>query len=188
MTCSDENTHIMLDLETLSTAPDAAIVSIGAQVFYPVAGGLGAAFYACIQPEGWKGHIDPKTVAWWLQQSDRARCEVVSGTMQTLEHALLDFSAWVLRTSYNGSTSNPVYIWANSPAFDCVILRSAYHRVGLKEPWSFRNERCYRTIRALNPRVQGPSDTGCAHNALDDAKWQAAHLLRLMGHEDSHAG
>ena len=42
-------THIMVDLETWGTAPGCDIRSIGAVVFDPVAGTLGATFYVNVE-------------------------------------------------------------------------------------------------------------------------------------------
>ena len=74
--------HIMIDLETMGTRPDAPIVAIGAVAFRPDSqhkdgemelGGIYGTFYMTIDlaksvREG--AVIDPDTVMWWMQQSD----------------------------------------------------------------------------------------------------------------------
>ena len=67
----------MLDLETLSTRNDAAIISIGLVKFDQ---------NGVIDSQGWAldfskvtGHIDPGTVKWWMEQSDMARAFSFTG-------------------------------------------------------------------------------------------------------------
>ncbi|NJN05272.1 MAG: 3'-5' exoribonuclease [Rhodobacteraceae bacterium] len=57
--------HIMIDLETLSTQPDARLLSIGA-VSYTDSTILDDV-YLPVQDVG--GHVCPDTVAWWLTQA-----------------------------------------------------------------------------------------------------------------------
>jgi hypothetical protein len=66
-------------------------------------------------------------------------------------------------------------LWGNGASFDNAILAHAYARCGATPPWKFWNDRCYRTVAALTatPRQQG----GTHHNALDDARSQAEHLI-----------
>ena len=72
-----------------------------------------------------------------------------------------------------------VCIWGNGAAFDNVILRTAYERLGLKAPWNFWDDRCFRTVKALHPEVEYVK-SGAAHNALDDAKNQALYLMKVL--------
>mgnify|MGYP006408929027 CR=1 FL=1 len=70
--------HIMIDLETMGTRPDAPIISIGAVAFD--ANGPLDSFYAGVNlgssvNSGAK--IDASTVLWWMQQSDEARAALV---------------------------------------------------------------------------------------------------------------
>ena len=83
--------HIMVDLETMGTAPGSAIVSLGAVAFDPVAGTLGEEFYRVItlgscQRAGLT--IDAGTIGWWLQQSDSARAELVRDDAVALPNVL----------------------------------------------------------------------------------------------------
>lgn len=72
-----------------------------------------------------------------------------------------------------------VRIWGNGADFDNVILASVYKRIGMEQPWLYRNNRCYRTLKALHPEI--PIErVGTHHNAVDDAESQARHLLAIM--------
>jgi hypothetical protein len=172
----------MIDLETLSTRPDAMIVSIGAVEFGP--GGLGDVFYGVVDPARSSGHIDPATVAWWMRQSDLARSifsqsgDALSATLR----ALFDFiraNRWVY------SLTPSCRIWAHGAAFDIPILENAIRREGLVVPWHYRAIRDTRTILDLaGIKVQGSEDS--KHLALDDAAAQALAVIeaaRVLGVE-----
>ena len=61
--------HVVLDLETLSTRSNAAIVSIGAVAIENLE--VVDEFYVNVDPSTCKEaglHIDPLTVEWWAEQ------------------------------------------------------------------------------------------------------------------------
>lgn len=170
----------MLDLETLGTGNDAAIVSIGACLVdlhgdgVPI--GISHRFYARVHlgssiEVGLK--IDPSTVLWWLQQSDVARKSTFEGVSLTLPVALRDFNAFLIA---GGITS----VWGNASTFDNVIIRSAYRACGIVPAWGFRGDKCYRTVLNLLPKERQPAwdHGGVQHNALDDAVNQALRLQK----------
>lgn len=169
-------TEIMLDLETLSTKPNAHILSIGAVQFDQH--GLGPAFYTIINPEVPQpnAHIDAKTVHWWMAQSAEARAEFDDpGT--TLAQALDDFSQYLSATAQG----DKIQLWGNGAAFDNVILRAAFDRCGITAPWSPFSDRCYRTLKNLAPHI--PLETnGTPHNAINDAANQAEHAVKILTH------
>jgi len=63
--------------------------------------------------------------------------------------------------------------------FDNAILYAAYAASGLEQAWEYWNSRCFRTLKALVPHVKMEKG-GVAHNALDDAKNQALHAVKLF--------
>jgi hypothetical protein len=161
--------RVMVDIETLGLEPGAAIVSIGAVEFGP--DGLGDEFVGDIDLESCQDaglEIDASTVQWWLDQDDTAQEQLQGG--ETLATVLAGFNAW-----YDSDE-----IWANSPSFDCEHLERAYEAVGLDEPWDFRDERCFRTLRALGVDARVSRD-GTEHDALDDARYQAAVASDILG-------
>lgn len=169
-------TDIMLDLETMSTEPNAAIVAIGAIKFDIQTGVRGSMFYQVVNLEssvGAGGIIDPKTVCWWLRQSYDTRAIFLNNDGEGIEGALVAFTEWVPTEEFN--------VWGNGAAFDNVILTGAYHRCGITPPWSYHNDRCYRTMKQLYPDITIPR-VDVTHNALDDAIWQTNHLLTILDH------
>lgn len=164
--------RVMLDIETLGLNPGAAVLSIGAVRFGK--DGIGEHFYRNVSLESCDDAgltIDVGTLDWWLGQDGDIQHVLTGG--DSLSSALLDFS-----TFYGGADE----IWAFSPSFDCEILEAAYEAVGEAPPWSYRDERCCRTLAALPQAVDLEQD-GSEHDALDDAIYQARTagktLLRL---------
>lgn len=166
--------HIMVDIETLSTRMDAAILSIGAVRFTPHR----IEPYSFYNVVGLAGntslgrHIDANTLAWWMDQSPGAR-EVLRGTGAVhLSEALVAFGTWVRGAA--GPDKEEVYVWANGPNFDLSILEHAYAQHTYPAPWNFRNVRCMRTLRSLvGADLVQRTEPHCPHNALDDARAQA---------------
>lgn len=165
---------IMLDLETLGNGPLAAIRAIGAVSFDLQGIDNDCVFYVKVDLESCIAagmQMDPATVLWWLGQGDEARAEMIRDKGLPLAEALDYFDAFV--------AGRAVRVWGNGAAFDNVILASAYRLLGRPAPWKFYNDRCYRTVKAMNPDVKLPR-SGTHHNALDDAKSQAAHLIEML--------
>lgn len=168
--------NVMLDLEAMGRSPDAAITAIGAVAFDPVAGLVGDKFYCIvdlISAVDAGGKIDAATVIWWLKQSDAARAEICREGI-SIKRALTEFRDW-LRTL---AERDEIRVWGNGVAFDNVILAGAYHRSDIRLPWHPKNDRDYRTLRALRPDIE-LARVGTHHNAVDDAESQAQHLIDI---------
>ena len=69
-------------------------------------------------------------------------------------------------------------VWGNGASFDNVILANAYEALGRRAPWQFWQDRCFRTVKSMYPKLE-LARLGTYHNALDDAKWQTEYLLAL---------
>ncbi|MNQ85404.1 hypothetical protein D3C85_1005660 [compost metagenome] len=71
-------------------------------------------------------------------------------------------------------------MWTNG-AVDHAWLDSMFADAGLKNPVPYWKQRDYRTLKALLPHVKADELDGfVAHDALWDAKWQAAHAVKLL--------
>ena len=171
----------MLDLETCGTGPFAAIIAIGAVVFDLETGQLGRTF---LQPVDLGnsmlngGIIDASTIEWWMKQSDEAKQVFFDERRRGIYDSLMSFSSFI--TISTDCKGGEVKMWGNGSDFDNVILSNAYGRCGIKPPWKFRNNRCYRTVKNLFPDIPFVPG-GTAHNALDDARNQAKHLITIIG-------
>lgn len=168
--------HVMLDLETWGVKPGSAIRSVGAVVFDPKTGKLGAEFYANILDASCEDvglAKDASTVKWWAQQSAEAR-GALEKDPQTLCDALTAFSRWW------GAVGGE-QIWGHGASFDPVLLEAAYDAAMIADaPWKFWNIRCCRTVLALAPEDTPPPAGYVKHNALDDAKAQALRVAAVF--------
>ncbi|MEC5343378.1 3'-5' exonuclease [Brenneria populi] len=188
--------NVMIDLETLGKKPSAQIAAIGAVFFDPENYGLGEKFYTRVDFENHmeKGAVaDGDTIKWWLLQPSEARAELVGDDAASIHDALGDFSDWL---TDNADDLDSLKVWAKSPSFDCVILRTAFGLSFDDVPWKYWNERDVRTIEALGlaKGVGTQMFKGIKHHALDDAINQArmvtyvwANLTRLDGLELPHS-
>lgn len=165
--------NVMVDLETLGTGSSAVIVSIGACKFDVLNGIADDIFYAVVDPEtcvvtGMQ--MDTSTVVWWMSQKEEARKVFSDAAAVPIEDALRSFSAWY---------PEGAALWGNGASFDNTILANAYRLAGIKSPWEFWNDRCYRTLKNLSPEIHYER-TGVHHNALDDALFQAGHAIKIL--------
>ena len=163
--------QIMIDLETLGQTPGSVIVSLGAVSFG--GGQILGEFYERVDAESGVAAgltLDPATVLWWMKQSEESRRELLQPGGK-LSEVLLRFAYWVM--------DDDAEIWGNGASFDNVLLASAYDAVRLPQPWKYYNDRCYRTVKNLHPKIT-LAQTGVHHNALDDARSQALHLMEML--------
>ena len=169
----------MVDLETMGTGPNSRILSLGAVMFdYR---GIEKEFYHKITKKSCDKlglEEDESTKQWWAKQSAEAREVLSPFDAFPIKDVLHEFQVWV---------DNPkqTKIWGCGSDFDNVILLNAYQKSGWVAPWMFWNNRCYRTVKSLFPHVPMKRE-GTYHNALDDARSQALHLIEI--HKSSELG
>ncbi len=166
--------HFSIDLETLHTRYDAAILSIGCAQFDPMTGKIGLQFYREIDFDASIKHgaVSGSTLRWWSGQSDKARRIFGTDGKVGLAQALDEFTTWMRARSMAPK------VWGNGATFDITILEHAYAVgcVGLQPPWHFTNIRDMRTIvdvAGVDPGAWPFPKDGVAHNAAHDAKRQA---------------
>jgi hypothetical protein len=169
---------ISIDLETLGTAYNAPILSIGAQLFDRDTGKLGATFYRKVDMDDAMrfGQVAGSTIRWWMEQSDAARSEFkhTDGAV-SLTAATSSFCSWVVSVS----KVEHVRLWGNGATFDLGILEYAILQTGVAKslPCRYYNMRDMRTTLddAFNGDAKraGVKRTGTHHNALADATYQA---------------
>lgn len=176
--------EIMVDIETLGTANNAVITSIGAVKFdlrtpETVEQILARGYFQMHldashqQRKGRQLSVD--TALWWMQQSETARNDLINGqkTTRPMIEVLNIFS------TYCGGAAN---IWGNGNTFDNVLLRDLYLDYEMKFPVSFRNDMDFRTLKYLvklkHPYWEIPYPKygefqGTAHVGYIDAACQA---------------
>lgn len=160
--------HLMLDLETMGSKSNSAIVSIGAVEFDIETGKTGEEFYKVISLQSAIDlglEMDASTVIWWMQQSDEARKDLCVPNRHHIAEVLNDFKWFCKDKDY--------HVWGNSARFDCGILQNAYSKLNQPVPWDFRKERDVRTLVSFAPSLKKTIPVpGTKHNALDDCYYQ----------------
>ena len=170
------NTDIMIDLETLATSPDAAILTIGAVKFDPFGKDIEEpamdSFYVKVDLDSCDevGLVtSDDTIAWWANQSKEAQ-EEAFGTDNRL-HIREAFDK-LYKFCWGAKR-----VWSNGAGFDIVICDHVYKKLNKASPWNFWQARDVRTAFDLGIDPKRPTVT--AHHALQDAYNQAVGIQNV---------
>jgi len=167
--------NFMLDLETVDISNTAGIIALAAVPFmHPEV--LPSFYQKCslqsVEAEDFS--VSREVLDWWSRQPKEVRNEAFSGT-QHINELLAEFDTYI--RSFKEFT--PV-IWGNGSMFDNTILINAFDRFGMTVPWSYKNDRCFRTLKEVFDFVPAPVFIGDKHNALADATWQARYAEKIL--------
>lgn len=170
---------VMIDIETLSTKPKAAVTQIGAAIFNLQTGAVfEPVFRARVKPDP-RAHISFSTVQWWAAQSEEARTNVFSdgeGLTQRLE----EWQAFDALCRYCDGLVGVTY-WAMPPSFDMTILEALADRNGMRVPWKYNETRCLRTLAELaGATKEDRVKPFLPHDAGSDALAQALSAIKYM--------
>jgi hypothetical protein len=167
--------HGMIDLETLSTKPNATILTIGGVKFDP---------YSFTEPsQGMYHRIDvdsqtamgrdvmQETIDWWGTQPAEVRDEALGDEDRIdLKYFVKQVNKW--------SVGVDVF-WCQGPLFDYAILQNFYAQMKVPVPWNYWQIRDSRTLFSLVPRDLNEKRTGL-HNALEDCYFQARKVQKVF--------
>lgn len=169
-------TDIMIDLETLATSTDAAILTIGAVKFDPFGRELKEpemdSFYVKVDLDSCDeiGLVtNDDTIAWWANQSKEAKDEAFSEEGRIHIRDAMD---QLYKFCWGAKR-----VWSNGAAFDVPICETAFKRLNKAIPWSFWQVRDVRTAFDLGINPIRPPVT--AHHALEDAWNQAVGIQNV---------
>ena len=166
---------IMLDIETLSTRPEAVVLTLGAVKFDPFADDVSTETGLYIRMDvdeqlALNRHVQQDTVDWWGRQSEDVREEALGEHERTGLNEVADQINRFLVGSNN--------IWCQGPAFDIVILENLYRQLNRPAPWLFWQIRDSRTLFGVHGDPRNKNATG-AHNALIDCYYQARAVQQV---------
>lgn len=158
-----------IDMETLSTEHNAALLSIGAVIHDFGTGQQVDTFYANITPESSIAaglDVSESTKAWWAKQGQAAQ-DVLSVDQRPLRDVLVDFAQWLAGHGVQ-------YAIGNGPRADNQWLESACKAVGMQSPIKFWGDLDMRTLTFIGTHILGLDHwhntfKGVKHNALHDA-------------------
>jgi len=187
--------HLMLDLETLGTAPGSAIIDIGIMPFVvegenPDYKHEGCERLAVLDPLHYMIEpqsaidaglaVDAATVMWWADQRAKDGKDNNDLVEHPIHRALADVHGYLNEIErLRRLTDRPYRLWAYGANFDPPLLEAAFRTVlKRRAPWYHRNVRCLRTFFAMHPRVELERYArDPKHNALGDARHQTRELL-----------
>lgn len=193
---------VAIDIETLSTRPTAAIISIAARAFtfsdpQPQLGCFNVVVNAttCAM---YGLHFSESTVNFWTLQGQGAKRPYLDPSAQcvTLHTALQRLTEYINHARSQSPTGR-ILLWMQGTDFDAAILHHAYCQVLGSEsiPWHHTELRDARTFihgiigclfpRAENPYAIIPKDFGWVmHDALSDVD----HLIHNVRHTAAFLG
>jgi exodeoxyribonuclease VIII len=166
--------HAMIDLETLSTRTDAALLQIGAVAFDPEQNTIDEGGSILLHVDDLDGHIDVDTVKWWLGNHPQKFADISTypGSKYPLRAALETLQVWMLVNEIE-------VVWSNGANFDNIILRRKFDQLGMDCPWKYYQERCHRTlVKTAVGFGYARSDEAVEHDALQDALHQAKENIQ----------
>lgn len=160
--------HVMLDLETLSTSSNAVIISIAAVQFNIETGEIINKFHRNVDIQSCLDigmEIEANTIKWWMTQKNETFKKLINNTV-TIKKAINSLRIEMIAIDRNKQN---IIVYANSPSFDCVIIKNACKKTKIEYPFNYRNEVCIRTLFRYFPEiVQKHKFKGNKHNPIDD--------------------
>jgi len=168
--------HYMLDLETASTAKNAAILSIACVKFTFPECKPGEVFYRRIDPSFYDNFatsfsVSVGSVQWWMTQETSVRNEAWGGK-GSLDSALEDFCAFM--------AEEDIRVWAHGKDFDPPILENALRVFNRPVPWKFYQTRDTRTVYELGNIKPVPVEEYPKHHPVGDCQSQIVALKKSM--------
>lgn len=179
--------HTMLDIETLSTRPNAVVLSIGAVRFAlapnvydgePMMSDAVILLPSLREQIALGRHVDPNTVSWWAKLPAAAR-EHWAGKYP---ESTLNDSRVVLGDFVDGSET----IWAHGTDFDIGVLRTLFE----VPPWKYNVVRDARTIYRTIKKIRSMSTDlrFIEHDPADDCRHQIWRLWERIETASDAAG
>jgi hypothetical protein len=162
---------LMIDIETLSTAVDALVLSIGVTPFACTPTGVEVGECSTIIPNLVEQillgrRIDRSTQLWWAKQPDSVQDhwrKPVGGKMD-VRPALAVLNDLITETK-------PARVWARGPHFDIAILQSLFQLMDMEPAWGYNAIRDVRTFcddREAIRTYDGPSVLMPKHHPARD--------------------
>lgn len=180
------NIHVVLDMETFGTRPNAMVFAIGMTC------NDGHSYYAELPTCGQGRRVDMATIEWWDKQPEGPNKEIFKrawnsyGAMKTpvdREHdwnfcraVLIEVAGYIKEKKERAQKEGgEFFFWGNSPSFDQAILENMMDDFTVQQTWDYRDVVDVRTIRKL---YGGKIET--THHALEDAKLEYVYLCEKI--------
>jgi|PlaIllAssembly_1097288.scaffolds.fasta_scaffold00009_32 hypothetical protein len=189
-------THLLVDIETLATDPNAVVLSVACVPFLLevhtyfgelVPTGFFVKFDVQEQIKLYHRTVEDDTVKWWKKRPKEVFDSMVRPTAEdvSLKEGLTRLNKFV--AGVKDYHFNQSYVWSRGNNFDFPILKSLYDASGIGYPfneWRARDVRTAIDIMAGTDdgqyQLRFGGDGFIAHNPLHDAAMDAARLNELF--------
>lgn len=169
--------RVMVDLETLSTESNAAIIQFGAAWKQ---GDMYRMEQVSVSPELYRDlqgfHIDQNTINFHYAKNRENYEECLRSEM-----TLQDLARIITLTFDDVKSLGTVEFWAGGTDFEIPILRNFFAQWNTKLPFLYYRARDYRTLRELYKK-EVPLKTVNDHSAGSDAMNQLRHLEEILNY------
>jgi hypothetical protein len=178
--------RIMVDIETLATCPTAAMIGIAVAIRDDENPAETSARAWFIDPDLATGVRDGATIEWWQEEVPLTTRDLVWGGTQLPIDVLESVNQFVEMhlAGYKGE----LRVYADPAAFDFPILRHQYWLCNMDTPWSWRDERCLRSMKKALidvgidvPPVPNNMPHHPTHDCLEQFE-QLNYVLHIMDH------
>lgn len=162
-------TDYMIDIECLGVNKDCVIVSVGVVAFNLQKGVILDQKYWELnlrQQQKAGRTISADTVQWWSAQSSNTLKALQNKSRTNIEDFIKEFNSFIEQKGY---------YWAKGTNYDLEILANLYNQYGHLSPFKYSKWSDARPFYRLAKdfKLEPPEDRSLAHNALDDAVYQA---------------
>lgn len=160
--------RLMIDIEALGLEETCVVLSIGV---FNMDTKQGITLIPNTEQQQRTGRtVDVTTVKWWMEQSQEAR-KVFSAVQQPAEDV-----AEALMNLIDPAQE----IWANGVDYDFRILANFVKQYAPERRWPYWRQYDFRTLKNMVGVDKEKFHRGTAHDALDDAIFQARCLEDIL--------
>lgn len=172
----EEFEDAMLDLETMGTGPNGAVIQIGLAAFNMKTWATDKAHDLLVDVDllttlMLNGNVDKSTVDWWRSRGGFKR-----------HSPPVDIRVALLRTiEWFCDYPNIKKVWAVGPQFDVAVMEGNFRAAKLECPWLYNAGRDVRTVFELAKEFgwQRPQ-TEITHEAREDCRQQITALMDAL--------
>ena len=170
--------HAMIDLETLSTNPEAVILTFGGVKFdanSTMSPYDELYFRVDVDSQTAMGrHVMQDTLDWWSKQPKEISEEALSDKDRiALPDMIKAINKWCVGVDV---------FWCQGPLFDYAIMQNLYTQMGHPQPWNYWQIRDSRTLFSMMPQDPRKAIQEALHNALADCYYQAKCVQQSYKH------
>jgi len=166
----------MIDLETLATSPNAAVLTIGAVKFDPFGDDVNEPscekFYVRVDIDSCDRlgcTVSQATLDWWASQEKAAQDEAFDPNGRI---DIVDAMNQLYKFCWGAKR-----VWSHGAGFDVIICEHIFRKIGKAVPWSFWEVRDTRTLFDIGINPHRPPVL--KHHALEDAWNQAVGVQNV---------